>query len=245
MKYLIVIIVVIMLLFIGCATKQYECPNGDVVEDITTCNINGELDETSSESTTQQQEQSTTPAETTISETNNGNQLTDSLVEEPITKTIGIPQLSLTQTQKDKLNELLNNKKSIIYPPMLGVNDQLPIGGTYTFAYGIKNPTVLSKEFFYSIKLIDSKTESLSNAGADDTVLDWFLPNTDLDATYTLGKNEIVYVPLIVVIGDKMNKDGKKTVDGTYDFRVTSETIDGVFTDDHHYTDFVIRVSND
>ena len=42
-----------------------------------------------------------------------------------------------------------------------------------------------------------------------------------------------------------MNKDGKKTVDGTYDFRVTSETIDGVFTDDHHYTDFVIRVSND
>ena len=228
-------IVIIMLLVVGCTTKKYECPNGDLVVDMIECNIEDTIEVIDDDI-----------GQEVVEDSNNQNLdlvEKETMIDNEVVEKKVQPQLTLSDLQKNELNNILVNRKSAVYPPMLSVNEQVPVGGTHTFAYAIKNTAIQEKEFKYSIELLSSKSISLSNTEADVTVLDWFAL-TDLDKTYMLGKNEVAYIPIVIVVGDKITENGKDTIPGTYKFRITSEIIDGPFTDDHHYVDFVLRVTD-
>ena len=235
-KKIVLLLCVLLLLFIvGCVSKQFVCSDGKVVKDVASCNpITGP------------------DAEEAIKSTENDLNIDVSaepaVQKEPEQKPIETPQqevkpvLTLTQAQKDTLKSKLVHKKTAVYPTTLGANDPIPVEGTYTYAFAIKNTGVKPALFKHSIKLLEAKTESLSKLGADDTVVEWFSPHTKMEEQYELSKNEIAYIPLVIVVGDRVNKEDLPTFAGTYKFRIKTETVDGPFDRDYHYVDFTFRV---
>ena len=222
------VILMIFIFVLGCA-KQYVCTDGTTVNDAVQCKT---------ETPQVSEETNNIPSEQT-QETKSAEIPKESVKE---TQQEAKPQLELTQAQKDILKEMLMTQKTAIFPQMLGINDQVPVGGAYTYAFGIKNTNVKPATFKYTIQLLESKTVSLSNGGADDTVLSLFSKYTDTNKQYTLGKNEIAYIPLIVSIGEKANNEGKLTFAGTYKFRLKTETVEEPFTHDYHFFDFTLIV---
>jgi len=229
---LIVLVVVFLSLITGCVSKNYLCPNGQTVSNLDDCNAETADDENSNAEPEVVIEDDTVP---------NAQVEVNQEQQEVVTPVVS-PKLELISAQLSKLDEMIINKMSVVYPATLGEADAVPFGGTYTYAFAIRNSGAKSLEFRYYIDLLESKTESFSNGGADETVLEWFNPHTNFDDTYILGKNEVATVPLVIVVGDKVNVKGDPVFSGTYKFRVYTETIEGPFDRDYHYTDFNLRV---
>lgn len=214
----------------ACSPKQYVCQDNSVVSDASKCNVG-------TQTTPSVAEEKVVNIQEQKDETNKANTAEKTEIKQDVK-----PQLELTSQQTDTIKNMLMTQKTAIFPQMLGINDQVPVGGAYTYAFGIKNTNVKPATFKYTIQLLESKTVSLSNGGADDTVLTWFSKYTDINKQYTLGKNEIAYIPLVVSIGEKANKDGKPTFAGTYKFRLKTETLEEPFTHDYHFFDFTLIV---
>ncbi|MBT4823749.1 hypothetical protein HN695_06720 [Candidatus Woesearchaeota archaeon] len=233
---LIMLVVFSLIVLMGCVNKNYLCPNGETVSNLDDCNAEG--DEGSvvyeGESTGEVDDKVVVEEKTTTKDTDS----------EPAEKeaTPSNLQLELTPVQISKLDDLISNQKSVVYPKTLGGAEAVPFGGSYAYAFAIRNSGAKSLEFKFSMVLLESKTDSFSNGGADETVLEWFTANTNFDETFILGKNEIAYIPLVVVVGDKSNVKGDPVFAGTYKFRIYTETIEGPFDRDYHFTDFSLRV---
>ena len=234
-KLVISLLVICLICMLGCS-KTFVCSDGTTAKDASTCNAAPPV-QTGADTSSQE----TTPAEPTSDESVS---TTDPTATPQTIKEVK-PTLLLSKSQKDKLAELLANKKVAVIPSAMGVDERISIGGTYTFAFAIKNTDVQEQTFKISIKLAEARSESFSKLGADDTTASWFLPHTKLDQEYVLAKNEIAYIPLVLVVGDKMNKDGDATFEGTYKFKVTAETVEGPFTREYSYVEFTSRISND
>ncbi|MBI4453426.1 hypothetical protein HY636_02175 [Candidatus Woesearchaeota archaeon] len=229
-KLIIGLLLAAFILLYACSPNQYVCPDNSVVSDASKCNAGAQT----TLSTAEEKVVNTQEQKDDIKETNTP--------EKTEIKQEVIPQLELTSQQTDTIKNMLMTQKTAIFPQMLGINDQVPVGGAYTYAFGIKNTNVKPAIFKYTIQLLESKTVSLSNGGADDTILSWFSKYTDTNKQYTLGKNEIAYIPLIVSVGEKANKEGKPTFAGTYKFRLKTETVEEPFTHDYHFFDFTLIV---
>ncbi len=237
LKLLIGFILIVMVLLFGCS-KQYVCSDGTTAKESSACTVAPAAQAASPKDSQTQSAADQQPQE----KVNDGTaQVTDTT---PQTNEVK-PVLLLSKQQKDKLTELLANKKVAVIPSAMGVDERIPIGGTYTFAFAVKNTDVTEQTFKISIKLAEARSESFSKLGADDTTVSWFLPHTKMDQEYVLGKNEIAYIPLVLLVGDKMNKDGDATFEGTYKFKVTAETVEGPFTREYSYVEFTSRISND
>ena len=231
---LVLLMVVCLSLIMGCVSKNYLCPNGETVSDLADCNVEEDRVVEGAEDYEGGEEEADV--------NNNGAVVEPNQEQQEVSVPDSEPQLELTLAQISKLDEMITNKMSVVYPITLGATDAVSFGGTYTYAYAIRNSGAKPLEFRFYIELLESKTESFSNGGADETVLDWFNPHTNFDETYILGKNEIAYVPLVIVVGDKVNEKGDPVFAGTYKFRAYTETIEGPFDRDYHYTDFNLRV---
>ncbi|MBI3033500.1 hypothetical protein HYY69_08560 [Candidatus Woesearchaeota archaeon] len=198
-KLFLLFLLMFVFLISGCTQKQYVCFDGSVVTDPVLC-----------------------PAQPEERED-------EVVVEAPVQEEMSDPQsitqpssevassLSITDADKTILDEKLDKDPVVMASTVM--KKGIHVGQSYVFPLGFKNNKNDKREYQVTYIGLDGKTKSNSNAGNDETIVSW-LSKTPQQNFFTLDKNERFYIPVIVNIGAAINKDGKKTVSGTYKFMV-------------------------
>ncbi len=198
MRY-VLLIFLIFTLILGCTTKEYVCSDGSIVKDPLLCPSKSEDKE--EEIIVQ------VPAEENASP-----QIPPSAL--PLA---GTELYTISEADKQILDEKL--KKDPVVMARTVMKEDIQVGETYVFPFAFKNNKNDKREYQVTYLGLDGKTKSNSNAGNDDSIISW-LSKTPRQDFYTVDKNERVYIPIVVAVGEVINKEGKNTVSGTYKFMV-------------------------
>lgn len=224
------VLVCLVLFSAGCATTMFVCPDGTTVNDASTCKVEeaDEADVTEEDASISSQEIGEAPQEAEQAPTYKAEQTaapsqkTSVAVTEAETASDGKPvQTEVTDAQKEMLDKALLTNIVAIYPTMMGVNEKIAVGETFTFGVGLTSSAPQERSYNLKLRFVEGKTMSMGRLGADETVLTWFDEYNDLSKVYTLQKGEKMYIPLIVKPGETINENGDKTFAGTYRFELT------------------------
>lgn len=96
----------------------------------------------------------------------------------------------------------------------------LHVGNVYVAALGLRNILgSVSHDFVVEIKFREAKDFSGSIIPTDDALVQAWL-GKNIFVPYALGRSEVLVLPVIIEIGNKLSEDGDPVVPGTYIYDV-------------------------